>query len=135
MICRHWNNKQTTSLNFDDLLKRNTKSHPTFKMKKFYNDLNPRKIGHQKLFVTEVSEKSLPLTMGSNSFGRRIHIFHPFAVCLFQGWDGYLGLPWFPLLPDGRVPICRDHKVVNFLCTITVVLELGNFHKINSASK
>jgi hypothetical protein len=31
-------------------------------------------------------------------------------VCLFQGWDGYRGLP------DGRVP-----KVVNFLCTFTVV--------------
>ena len=28
-------------------------------------------------------------------------------VCLFQGWDGYWGLPWFPSLPDERVCICR----------------------------
>ena len=30
------------------------------------------------------------------------------CVCLFQGWDGYQGLPQFPPLPDGRVHICRD---------------------------
>ena len=35
-------------------------------------------------------------------------------ICLFQGWDGYWGLPLFPTLPDERVCICRDPKSCEF---------------------
>ena len=35
-------------------------------------------------------------------------------VCLFQGWDGNQGLPWFPPLPDGHVRICRDPQSCEF---------------------
>ena len=34
------------------------------------------------------------------------------VVCLFQGWDGYRGLPPFPLLPD--LHICRDPQSPEF---------------------
>ena len=35
-------------------------------------------------------------------------------LCLFQGWNGYQGLPWFPPLPDERVRICRDPQSREF---------------------
>ena len=34
--------------------------------------------------------------------------------CLFLGWDGYWGLPWYHSLPDGRVRTCRDPQSCEF---------------------
>ena len=36
------------------------------------------------------------------------------VVCLFQGWDGYWGLPRYPHLPDKNVGICSEFPLHHY---------------------
>ena len=53
-------------------------------------------------------------------------IFVCFFVCLFQGLNGYPGLPRFPLGLTDMFVFTEIPKVVNSLCTIMVFRNLDN---------
>ena len=62
---------------------------------------------------------SLPLTIPCSTFPYYRRYASKFLiVCLFQGWNGYWGLPWFPPLPADVSLFAEIPKVVNSLCTI-----------------
>ena len=37
-----------------------------------------------------------------------------YLVCLFQGWDGYRGLPWFPLCLTNMSVFAEDPQIREF---------------------